>query len=412
MPHVTRTLCCAGAARAACLVMAGGSTGLAFGAPPEFDGVPLRIVTLNLKDGIGSPGSSRYNDFGDYITVNDQDGAGPNHGMIPDVVMFQEVTQFNPGPANLVAFAVEHLPGYQAVSASGDGFNFNVTYVRPDIVILDTTNLNTAGPRNVVKMEVQVPGAAKPLVLYNAHFKAGGSGSDQNTRSQEADAMGDNVSFELNFGGPNFDGEVNVIFAGDLNSNNNSDGTLTGLFFTNTNPITPSGVLDLRIESLAGRTAGGIQDATFFGGFVSRLDYVCLDEELAAVFDTDAPFGSFSQDELNSMGYVYLSPDDLGQQANGNALATNFASDHRPVVFDVYLPRDPMIPAIAPEDVDADGDIDAEDLHQWESLFALTSPPQPSGAKDVNCNRNVEAADGVLVRDAARVNEITDMLTP
>lgn len=365
--------------------------------------VPLRVVTWNLKDGIGLSGSARHVAFGKVLTIMDFDGPGPNTGLMPDIVCLQEITQSSQEFTNLIDFRDTYLPGYDIRTASGDGFNFNATFSRPGITVLSAVNLSTPGPRNVVKVKYQVPGALKPVWVYNAHFKCCGDASSQQTRTNEANNQGNNVSFELNFGGG-----VNVIYAGDLNSNNNSDGTLTGLFFTSTNPVVPSGVLNLPVETLFGRTSPSTITATFPSSG-SRLDYICLDEELASYFDTEAPFGSFSQTELNTMGFVYYSNDDAGLQASGDSTATNVYTDHRPVVFDVMLPRDPMTSYFEPADLDQDAAVTVEDLYQWESLYSQWVPPAPSPAPDLDGSRNVDPGDRMWLLNRLRGDEADDL---
>ena len=372
------------------------TTGVLAGDPPP---VPLRIVSHNLKDGVGASGTLRAQTFAKFLGILDYDGAGPLTSLVPDIVLLQEVEQST--AIDLTNFVVQYLPGYQIRSANGDGFNFNATLVRPDITIVSSSSLNVNGPRGVVKTKIRVPGALRDVVVYNAHFKAGSTTSDRNQRTIEANNSGNNVSFEVNFG------NVNVIFGGDLNSNNNSDGTITGLFFTSTNPVVSSGILNLPIESLAGR----ISPSTFLTTFPStgsRLDYICLDDQLASFFDTP-PLGSFTQTEYNTMGFVYYSNDDAGAQASGDATATNIYSDHRPVVFDVFLPRDPMAPYFEPKDVSQNSMVDAEDLYRWETSFAQASPPAPNPAPDVDGNRNVDLIDRDLIRSCARMNELADI---
>jgi len=110
------------------------------------------------------------------------------------------------------------------------------------------------------------------------------------------------------------------------------------------------------------------------------------------------------------MGFVYYSNEDSGLRANGNASATNFATDHRPVVFDVFLPRDPAVPFTPPEDVNANGAVDIEDLYLWENGFALAAPPLPIPAPDINGNRNIELADRDIIRTALRAGESADVI--
>jgi hypothetical protein len=196
-----------------------------------------------------------------------------------------------------------------------------------------------------------------------------------------------------------------VIFGGDLNSNNNADGTLTPLFQTVDGP---SGILNLAVETLAGAANPGVTlTATYPPS--SRLDYICLDEQLAAFFDADSS-GTYTQTERNAMGFVYYSTDDAGLRANGDSNATqNGTSDHRPVVFDVLLPRDPMEPYFEPADVDQSGSVTIDDLYRWQQLYAMTVPPAPSPAPDLDGDRNVDPQDDQSLRGRLRQNEVADV---
>lgn len=376
----------------------------AVGASPALGGVappvPLRIVTWNVLQGVGSPGSFDAQQIGAVATILDQDGAGPNTGLVPDILMLQEVNQAAVG--DIFSFRDTYLPGYDLRTATGDGFNFNATLTRPGITVISHASLAVGGPRGVGKTKVRVPGALNDTWLYNAHFKSGSATADRSQRTGNANASGNNVSFEVNFGGG-----ANVIFGGDLNSNNNSDGTITGLFFTSTNPMVSSGILNLPVESLAGAANPGITAIVTFPSSGSRLDYICLDNQLASAFDADMN-GTYNQAELNSMGFVYYSADDAGLRSNGNANATS-NSDHRPVVFDIRLPRDSNIPSFEPSDLNQDGAITVEDLQTWESRFALTAPPQPSPAPDIDGDRNVDPADRDSIRAAVRAGEAGDI---
>jgi endonuclease/exonuclease/phosphatase family metal-dependent hydrolase len=382
----------------AAAVSAGLSTGAGAGTPPP---VPLRVVTFNALGGIGNPGSPEANAIGKFITVQDLDGAGPNVGLSPDIVLFQEMNQTN--TTQVTNFRNVFLPGYDIRTATGDGFNYNATLIRPGIAVISHSSLSIGGPRGAGKTRIRVPGALRDVVVYNAHFKSGSSSADQTQRTTNATTCGNNVSFEY------FNNNVNVIFGGDLNSNNNQDGTITNLFFTSTNPVISSGILNLAVETLAGAANPGATILTTFPGSGSRLDYVCLDEQLAAFFDTDMN-GSYTQTERNAMGFVYYSNEDSGQRSNGDATATNSGtSDHRPVVFDALLPRDPMAPYFEPADVDQSGAVTIEDLYRWETLFLQTAPPAPSPAPDVDGNRNVDGNDRIQVRSALRIGEVADI---
>ncbi|MDX2116157.1 MAG: endonuclease/exonuclease/phosphatase family protein [Planctomycetota bacterium] len=385
---------------AACLVASLAGVPAAFaGSAPDY--VPLRVVTYNVKSPLGAPGSSDALAAGAFMTTQDVDGTGPNTGLSPDIVCFQEIEQS--AASNLVNFRNTYLPGYAIYTAAGDGFNFNATLVRPGITFISHSGLNVGGPRQVGKTRLRVPGTLKDVIVYNAHFKSGSDSSSRTQRTNNATTSGFNVEFELqqNPG-------ANVIFAGDLNSDNNVDGTITPLFFTSVNPSIPSGILNLPVESLAGAANPNVLAYATFPSSGGRLDYICLDTQLAAFFDANSD-GGFSVSELNSMGFVYYSPDDAGRRSNGNATATNSTSDHRPVVFDVRLPRDPNAPYFEPSDLNQNGSVDIEDLAQWENGFALTAPPTPSPAPDLDGDRNVDGEDRLQLRSRVRSGELADV---
>jgi endonuclease/exonuclease/phosphatase family metal-dependent hydrolase len=362
--------------------------------------IDLRIVTYNVKEGLGPVGTTAWNSVGDMLTIFDEDGDGPDTSLMPDIICFQELDQ--QAQSELVVYINTFLPGYQARTASGDGFNYNAIVFRPDLTLLGYTNLPTAGPRNVVRCTFEVPGAAETLTVYNAHFKCCGDGSSQNTRRLEADRIGEEIWLDRNIG---LDLDNNgtretepgwVILAGDLNDTTfGGDTTLDGVFFYE-DENQPTGVLDLPVESLFGRVSGAFLPNTFQNS--SRLDYICLDEDLAALFDANAD-GDLSQNEINTMGFVYFSNDATpehapGQFANGNSNATSFGSDHRPVVFDIRLPAIPSEPA-CPGDATGDGGVDLADLNLVLANFGSVVGIGDPG--DVNCSGTVDLADLNLV---------------
>lgn len=357
--------------------------------------VPLRVVTYNVKEGLGGVGSSQYLLAGKMITNLDIDGGGPLRGLNPDVVLLQEMDQGN--TLEIANFRNAYLPGYDLRSAGGDGFNYNATLVRPGITVVSHGTLNVGGPRQVGKTRIRPAGAARDVIVYNAHFKSGGAASDINQRTTNATQSGNNVSFELGTG-TSF-----VIFGGDLNSNNNSDNSLTNLF--------AAGMRNLPVESIAGAANPGVTNTVTFPGSGSRLDYICLDNTLANLFDADSS-GSLSQSELNSIGFVYYSQDDAGLRSGGDTTVTNFVSDHRPVVFDVRIPRDPMLPSFAPTDVNQSGSTNIEDLYVWELAFAQTVPPTQSTAADINGDRHIDLSDRAAIRNPFRSAEVADITAP
>ncbi|MEO1128248.1 MAG: endonuclease/exonuclease/phosphatase family protein [Planctomycetota bacterium] len=317
----------------------------------EPPGVPLRVVTLNVRLGLGSPGQQAYDAVGDMITTQDLVPGDGAEGLNPDVVAFQELDNSTSGRLELAVYRDAFLPGYQiceSTQAGGDCCNYNALLIRPDITVVSCISFSVGGPRAVVRAELMVPGADDIITVYCVHFKAFTDASSQATRALEADTTGDNV-LQYRFCGGTCTGPLppeptgtNVVVMGDFNSNNNNDGTLDGLF-THFFLAVPTGLQDLAVESLQGATVGGVPLTDTFQGFpTGRLDYVAPDEELTLLFDADNS-GGLDQDEINSMGFVYYSnettPDHSpGQFANGNQFASSQASDHRPVVMDLILP--------------------------------------------------------------------------
>lgn len=367
---------------------------------PQF--MELRIVTYNIREGLGPIGSTSWNAAGDMITIFDFDGDGPNTSLMPDIVCFQEMDFSAQG--EVVTFRNQFLPGYSIRTASGDGFNYNATLSRPGLDIIGFGNISTPGPRNVVRTIYSIEGAEKTLTIYNAHFKCCGDASSQNTRRLEANRIGEeiwrdrNIGLDLNQNGVRDEPSGWVILAGDLNANTLAgDTTLNGAFFYEAQNQ-PTGVLDLPVESLFGRISANFLPNTFPGGGGSRLDYICLDEDLAMLFDANND-GQLSQSEINTMGFVYFSNDSTpehapGQFANGNVNATSFASDHRPVVFDVRLPTLPA-PEACPGDVNQDGFVNLADLNLVLANFGTS--PGIGGSGDANCDGVVNLADLNLI---------------
>ncbi len=375
-------------------------------------GVPLRFVTMNMLDGIGAAGTARHLEFGKFLTILDVDGSAPTMGLLPDFLALQELEkQLTNDTVNLAAFRDTYLPGYAIYEATGDGFNYNAMLVRPGITVNSFTNFYANGPRRIVKLVVTVPGAAKQLVVYSAHFKCCGDPGDLTTRTNEARASGVDARPEMDPGAypalPFPDPlNRNVVFMGDLNSNNNFDDTITGVFLERGTAGVPTGLQNFAVETLFGRLSGSTVVATFPPS--SRLDYICPDFELAEFFDADMS-GTYDQAEVNSMGFVYYSNEDSGLRSSGDTNATNSYSDHRPVVMDLFLPRDPMVPGLDVRDVNQDGTVDTEDLQEWENRFVQWVPPNPSPAPDVDGSRNVDGADRTVLRTAVRSGEIAAM---
>lgn len=367
--------------------------------------IQVRIATINVREGIGDPGEFAREALGDYVTTVDQDPGDGATGLNPDVVCMQECRSIT----DIQSFRDDFLPGFNINRVFGGDFggNFNAILSAPDLEVLNVDVFDAGGPRPVIRVHLQPEGALGVLSVYSAHFKAFGDSSSQATRTIEANSSGVRFFNEFTNGADVTDDGVadftpertTIAFAGDLNSNNNFDGTLDGLF-TNFQNNQPTGAIDMPYESILGANTGGSPViGTFNSG--ARLDYILLDERTAFGFDSNND-GILSQDEINSAGFVYFSGDDSGMMSNGNTNATSSGSDHRPVVVDLFLEPDPNA-FFAATDINQDEVTNTEDLNLWESLFSVGSAP------DVNDDGQVDAEDGQVIRDTIRENEVADI---
>jgi hypothetical protein len=330
------------------------------------DGVQLRIITFNTKEGIASSPQEREA-AGNQLTILDFDGSGPNVGLSPTILCIQETRE----EEDLEAFRNDYLPDYQVVRGSpftDDYGGNNQGYIfQGDFVVLDFTEFPHGGPRRHHRIILEVPGSDEVLVVYDVHFKAGQDTSDENTRRAEANNLANRVALD-HTEGIDTDGDSTpdvftdyYLVTGDLNQDDFSDNVIDALLEGGDNGLDP-GLNDVRVETLAGAGIGG----PFIGGTFStrtspplqkRYDYVLASGAIFDQFDTDQN-GIWTQSELNAAGFSYFSGDDGGQQASGDVDASQVASDHSPVVVDFVLPGSEDIPG----DLDGDGDVDHADL--------------------------------------------------
>lgn len=353
---------------------------LAAGAAAE---VPLRIVTFNTKEGIADTSAAREA-AGNMLTTLDLDGGGPNTSLLPDIVCLQETRSL----AELTSFRNTYLPGYQAIRGTfTDGFNANGFFLRGDLTVLRMTEVSTGGPRRVLRVVLDVPHSPEPLVLYNAHFKAGSDPSDIATRAIEANSLANRVSSDQ-ANGIDIDGDGTsdiwptwFLVIGDLNQDDFSDTTIDPLLNGGDNGL-PTNLNDVRMETLLGATIGGtpiVQTWSTQSGLSSRLDYFLASDAVFGTFDTNDN-GTVGQGELNAAGFVYVSADDFGLRSSGDTDATSVASDHTPVVLDVRLP-------CLLGDLDCDGAVALADLSDLLTAFG-TAIGDPAYDPDADLDRD------------------------
>lgn len=349
---------------------------------------PLRIISFNIYQGIDNSSSDRTA-CGNLLTSLDLDGAGPNTSLMPDVVCIQETTSLS----DLEDFRDDYLPGYQALKGpTTDGYYSNGFFIRSDLTVLSFDEFSTSGPRPVLRLVLGIPASSEYCTIYNAHFKAGQTGDDPETRRAEANAIANRVSVDLAFG-IDVDGDgvkeyfpTYYFFAGDLNQDDFGSDIIDALLEGGSNGL-PTGLNDVRVETIY-----GAQYSTFLGNTYStrtslsrRYDYILASDTIFDAFDTDGD-QTVDQDELNAAGFVYISGDDDGLQASGDADATTQASDHAPVVVDF------SIPAGLAGDLDGDGDVDLADLATLLSNYGTSSGADPEDG-DLDGDGDVDLSD-------------------
>jgi len=363
---------------------------------PAVAEVALRVVSFNTFQGIDNAPADREAS-GNLLTSLDLDGGGPNTSLRPDVVCLQECRSLG----DMQDFRDDFLPGWQVIKgAFTDGFNSNGFFIRPELSVLSLAELSTPGPRRVLRLALDVPDAATPLVIYNAHFKAGQTSADRATREAEANAIANRVAADV-ISGIDFNDDripdlfpTHYLFAGDLNHDDFNGVTIDALLVGGSSG-NPTGLNDTRFETLvgAGTTTFFIGD-TFStrSGLDSRYDYILSSDAIFATFDTNGD-QSVDQAELNAAGFVYNSFDDAGAQASGDVDATNRASDHAPVVLGLTLPGVGI-----PGDVDGDGDVDLTDLSLLLGAFGATQgQPGYNPDADLDGDGDVDLTDAAIL---------------
>lgn len=348
--------------------------------------VPLRIVTFNLHEGIAEQSDDREA-CGHLLTSLDLDGAGPNTSLMPDIVCLQETTSLTA----LESFRDDYLPGYQVIKGpTTDGFFSNGYFFRGDLIELKFNEFGTPGPRPLLRLVLDVPGTLEHLVVYTAHFKAGQTGDDKQTRTFEANAIANRISADREYG-IDLTGDTTpdlypryYFCAGDFNQHDFSEDVIDALLDGGTSGL-PTELYDMRVETLY-----GAQFPTFLGNTYStryslsnRYDYILASDDLFDQFDTNED-ETVDQDELNAAGFVYISSDDGGLQASGQADATTVASDHAPVIVDFTLPG-------ILGDLDGDGDVDLADLAALLANYGQTGMGPGDG--DLDGDGDVDLAD-------------------
>ncbi len=397
----------------------------------ESDPDHLRVMTWNVQDSICSTATDKREQFGDWHALvcivasmqpdililqetGDNSGNGTGSGVdsvttltaVVDLFLHGGIDPFEGG--NVTSYVQKYAPGfdmpYVFVSSSNDGFNRNIILSRYPFADLNGDNKSklsdipfvapdewaqggNGGIRGYQFAEIDLPDNIYPgdLVVGNAHLKAGGGSNNHNDRVRSARNVGYYIYYMLGGAGtgtpdpndkiadnPNatniLDANTPVIWGGDWNEDEQRNGGTVG----------PADWF-VRGGSLGGND-GTDRDGTdswyddardYFSGSrttqsSSKLDYLASWDSIATpardfiFLSSTIPSNKFPPELLN-----FPTP-----QNPNPLLASNTASDHRPVIVDFILPTDNETPPGSFDLVSpADGatDTDRESLYTWDA---------------------------------------------
>ncbi|MDQ7014240.1 MAG: GC-type dockerin domain-anchored protein [Planctomycetota bacterium] len=391
----------------------------------------LRVMTWNVQDSICSSATDKREQFGDWHALvcivasmqpdililqetGDNSGNGTGSGVDSVTTLTAVVDLFLHGGndpfegGNVTSYVQKYAPGfdmpYVFVSSSNDGFNRNIILSRYPFTDLNGDNKSTlsdipfvapdqwaqggnGGIRGYQFAEIDLPDNIYPgdLVVGNAHLKAGGGSSDHNDRVRSARNVGYYIYYMLGGAGtgtpdpndkiadnPNatniLDANTPVIWGGDWNEDEQRNGGTVGPadWFARGGSLggndgTDRDGSDARYDDAREYFSGSRTTQSS-----SKLDYIAAWDSIATparefIFLSSAiPSGKFPPELLN-----FPTP-----QNPNPLLASNTASDHRPVIVDFILPTDNESPPGSFDLVSpADGatDTDRESLYTWDA---------------------------------------------
>jgi endonuclease/exonuclease/phosphatase family metal-dependent hydrolase len=305
----------------------------------------VRVATYNVKNGVGSPGTSEYKAVRDVLLRTD-----------PDVVGFQEVAVSDVANWQQLAGELGYL--YTEIAGTGDSDKFNLSGFYSRLPILAVHEVISPSPaaemaRYPLHIEVDVPGATFPLALWTVHHKALTSGEDNEfRRAVEARRLIEDVQAYSASRSP----LAPVVVLGDFNDDNAQFQTLEITSLPSGLP--PSYVLGSDVTfpvpyrtfpderyGAAGLTPLSLyqedtSDLSTFAAFGSRLDYVLVNDA-AGIHAAQLPIGEV---------YNSLHDDGIGGVPKAGsplpAPTSATASDHLLLFADLTL--DDPIPCLHP----------------------------------------------------------------
>ena len=306
----------------------------------------LRVVTYNVAtSGQSAPNTPRTGMDVVLEAIGDEFRQGISKPI--DVLLLQEIQSSSvTGQAfvNLLngiygagTYARASLePGTTGAGRTG------LVYNTQSVQIVGQLGIGNASPRDTGRYIVRPLGygTMADFVVYNDHYKAGSSGSDQATRASHANTIRNNA---------NAFGDAHIIYAGDFNIQSSSESMYQTLLAPGNgqafDPINRPGnwnnsssFRDIHTQS---PYDPGFNDPTLIsGGVDDRFDFQLVSGEmmdgegLAYIPGTYHTFGNNGTHGLND---AINDPSNTAQPGNVlDALAS--VSDHLPVVADYQLP--------------------------------------------------------------------------
>jgi hypothetical protein len=395
------------------------------------DPAHLRVMTWNVQDSICSSSSRKKEQLGDWHAVvcivaslrpdvliiqeaGDNSGNGTGSGVDSVADLETTIDLFLRGGndpfrgGQVTSYVQKYAPGYDLphvfVSAANDGFNRNVILSRHPFADLNGDGRSLLSDIPFIAPDAWAPGGnggirghqfaeidlpddvyAGDLVIGNSHLKAGGNSSDHADRVRAAKNVGYYIFYLFAGAGtgvpdPNnkiadnpaaervLDENTAVIWGGDWNEDEVRNGNTVGpadWFVQGGGPGGNDGTdrdtTDARYDSATEFFTG----SRVTQGSTSKLDYIAAWDSVATavrevVFLSSAiPSGGFPPELLN-----FPTPD-----SPNPLLASNVASDHRPVFVDFALPSAAGSPPGAfelLEPADGAGDVAREVRFAWE----------------------------------------------
>ncbi|HZW10719.1 MAG TPA: GC-type dockerin domain-anchored protein [Phycisphaerales bacterium] len=425
----------------------------------ESDANHLRVMTWNVQDSLCSSSDRKREQGGDWHAIvcivaslrpdvlllqetGDNSGNGTGSGVDPvddlaatiDLFLHGGTDPFEGG--EVTSYVRKYAPDYDLpyvfVSSGNDGFNRNIILSRYPFADLngDTkTRISdiffvapdewapggNGGIRGFMFAELDLPDETYPgdAVVGNAHLKAGGASDDHDERIRAAKNVGYFVYYLFagaGAGTPDPNGKIGdspqaasvlppvtpVILGGDWNEDEQRNGGAVGPADWLRQGGSPGGSDGTDLDS-----SDAVYDSAveYFTGdrttqSSSKLDYIAWWDSVASqvrsfVFRTSAIPGGKFPPEL----YNYPTPE------NPNPLlASNTASDHRPVIVDLELPvhtQSAPGPFALISPADGASEVGRESLLDWEDA-SLAESYSLVVATDLGLADRVLEIDGIL----------------